>query len=227
MAKIVFRSCYRRYRAWFPPERFGTMETAELERGRYGEVVIDPDTQKPMRKRVPHPAAQFVDNMLELDDQDPMQAQMIDNLRRTIVTRTKEGALAPSELYEEDTSLTADINFSSGAVMVTVPEVLTDEDKEILWGSEKSPGLMTYFWNPLPEKAINSAFALLDRALARYEVRGIASPTQERAKKLLRPRIIDVVYALADAGLPLDLVGGRSGPPAEQAQAAVQAEAQA
>ena len=208
MAQVTFRSCYARYRVWFPPERYGLMDTDEQERDSRGHLVIDPETRKPYRKQRAHPAAQFVGGVLALVEDNPSQAQTIKNLRRTISEGRSERRLADHELYEEDPALTDLVNFGDGAIIVSVPEELTDEDRVILFGTDKSPGLMTYFHNPLPDKAVTGAFDLLDRALTRYEVRGIVSPTKERAKKQLRPRIIDLVYALHDAGLPLELERG-------------------
>lgn len=205
MANIVFRSCYRRLRVWFPPEIFGMEETAELERDRRGAVVIDPDSGKPYRKMRAHPAAQFEDFMLVLDEGVPEQARMIQHLRDTIQRRKERGTYNEAALYEEDPHVTNLVNLGEGAVIVSVPDVLGDEDKALLFGDASGAGLMTYFHNPLPEKQLARTFDLFDRALERYEVRGIVSPTRERAKKLLRPRIIDLMYALHDAGMPLEL----------------------
>ena len=204
MAIIVFRSSKARYRVWFPPERYGMMDTEVYERDRNNNILVDAETKSPIKQRRAHPHAQFDMGMLALDDKDPIQAQMIDNLRRTIVDGHIAGRLADDDLYEESQELTADINAGEGAIVVTVPGELSADDRALLFGTDKGPGLMTYFHNAIPAPAAKGAFALLDAALKRYEVRGILSPTKERAKKQLRPRIIELVYALKDAGMPLD-----------------------
>ena len=201
MATIVFRSSKARIRVYFPPEKYGMMDTEMYERDRKNRILVDAETEKPIMQQQAHPCGQFENNMLALDDAIPLQAQMISNLRGTI----SEGKMSEDMLYEESQELTSLINAGEGAIIVTIPGELDDEDRAIIWGTKDGPGLMTYFFNNIPEPAANGAFALLDKALERYEVRGIVSPTRERAKKQLRPRIIDLVYALADAGMPLDL----------------------
>ena len=205
MATIVFRSSKARIRFWFPPEKYGMMDTEVFERDRKGNVLVDPETSTPIKQRAAHPVAQFENGMLALDDSIPLQAQMISNLRGTIEDGRASGRMSDDMLEEESPDLTASINAGEGAIIVTIPNELSDEDKAIIWGTKDGPGLMTYFFNNIPEPAAKGAFALLDKALDRYEVRGIVSPTKERAKKQLRPRIIDLVYALADADMPLDL----------------------
>ena len=204
MATIVFRSDKTRYRLYFPPDPYGMMDIDAFERDRNGNALIDAETSQPIRQRRAHPHAQFEGGMIALDDSDPLQAQKIANLRRTIVEGRVAGRLSDDRLYEEEQELTAIIDASAGAIIVTVPAEMDDEDRAIIFGTEKGPGLMTYFHNPIPVPAAKGAFALLDRALQRFEVRGIVSPTPERAKKQLRSRITDLVYALQDAGMPLD-----------------------
>ncbi len=204
MATIVFRSDKARYRVYFPPERHGMMDIDAFERDRNGSALIDAETSKPIRQRRAHPSAQFDGGMIALDDSVPSDARKIANLRQTIVDGRAAGRLSDDRLYEEEPELTAIIDASAGAIIVTVPAEMDDEDRALIFGTEKGPGLMTYFHNPIPVPAAKGAFALLDRALQRYEVRGIVSPTPERAKKQLRSRIVDLIYALEDAGMPLD-----------------------
>jgi hypothetical protein len=205
MGQIVFRSNFNRYRVYFPPNIFGYMETEEHERDRLGNLIIDPETRQPRKRMVGHPAAQFESGMIALDEDDPMQAQMIANLRKTIERGRADGSSTERHLYEESQSISNLVNLEAGAIMVSVPNVLDAEDEALLFGAEKTgPGLMTFFHNPIPENALNTAFSLLDKALARYQVVGIVSPTKERAKKQLKGRIHDLIYALVDAGMPLD-----------------------
>lgn len=206
MAKVTFRSgIYRRYRAYFGPELYGTIDTAEFWTDRAGNAIIEAETGKPMRKKAPIPAAQFDNHMLVLDDEDPIQKQQIRALREFIANGRKAGRLSDAELYEEEPWMTQQIEAGAGNIVVTVPESLDDEDRALLFGSEETgPGLMTFFHNAIPKPAINKAMALLDAGLARYEVQGIYSPTPERAEKLVRGRIQELVFALKDAGLDLE-----------------------
>lgn len=215
MAQIVFRSKHAAYRIHFDPKRFGMMDSPED--GDYltdanGNVVSVPTTDPndaaktisvPVRRKIAKPAAQFHDSMLVLDDAFPMQRAMIEDLRKVIDGRVKDNQgrkfCRSDELWEEDPHTTEIINQLNGAIIVTLPEVFDAEDVALLGELEK------YFHNAIPRPALHSATSMFERALERFHVRGLASPVPERAVKQLRPRIIDLVYAINDAAAALKM----------------------
>ena len=215
MARVVFRSKHKQLRVHFDPRRFGLMDSpdegdylTDVSGRAVTQLTDDPNApgkqiSVPVRRKVAKPAAQFYDSMLALDDSFPMQRAMIEDLRKTIsgAVTDKRGKpfMRPDELWEERPATTALLDQLNGAIIVTIPDPVTDEDREIL------ASLETYFHNTLPYTALNGAMAMFDKALARFQVRGIVSPTPERAHKQLRPRIIDLCYALADAAAKLDI----------------------
>lgn len=205
MAQVVFRSKHASLRIHFDPSRFGMMDAVDgeiYERDNQGRLVTvlvgDPGVPTPVRRKVSKPAAQFADSMLVLqdDDEHPMQRTMIADLRKFIdgTVKAKDGTkcFRPDELWEEDNHTTDVLAQLSGTVILTLPGKFSEEDLEVL------KGLEGYFHNAIPRPALNSAMALLDGALARFKVRGIASPVPDRAVKQLRPRIIELVYAIED-----------------------------
>ena len=211
MAQVVFRSKYKAYRIHFDPKRFGQMDSPEGDdyvtdaNGNVATVPID-DPQNPghvihapMRRRITKPAAIFQDSMLVLDDAFPMQRTMIEDLRKIVTGKVLDNQgrkwHTPEELWEEEASTTNLINALStgGSILVTLPQEFTDEDLGLLGELEK------YFHNPIPKPALANVVALFEKSLERFKVKGLASPVPERAAKQLRPRIIDLVYALQDA----------------------------
>lgn len=218
---VTFRSKHKQLRVHFDAIRFGRVDSPEdgdYEKdvsGRIVTVVTDdpahPGKQVavPVRRKIPIPAAQFYDSMLTLDDAKPMQRIVIDALRKTIngEVRDKRGQkfMRPDELWEETNATSQLISQLSGQILVSIPDPLTDEDLDML------AKLETCFHHPVPNPAIGGAMAALDKALDRFQVRGIASPSPDRAQKQCRARIIDLCYALEDAAkqlgiaLPLNL----------------------
>lgn len=211
MAQVVFRSKYKEYRIHFDPKRFGQMDSPEGDdyvtdaNGNVATVPVDDPTHPgqvtyvPMRRKITKPAAIFLDSMLVLDDSKPMQRTMIEDLRKIISGKVTDNQgrkwHTPDELWEEDQHTTDVINQLSGAgsILVTLPETFAEEDLSVLRELEK------YFHNPIPKPALANVTATFEKALDRFKVRGLTSPVPERAMKQLRPRIIDLVYALQDA----------------------------
>lgn len=192
MRPVTFRSASVRLRVDFDPRVFGYRDTAEPEKDRHGQIIIDAETKKPIMKQEHKPSAHFGSEGnspggLRLDPRETDQLIMIEDLKRSVGF--------PEQFWiEEDLSAETEAKLS-GKVLLTIPDPFVPEHQALI------DSFLPYWNRSVPPAQHERVMGAFTQALKVFDVHGIQVPPEDGAKRLLLGRVRDLLFAFASVGL--------------------------
>ncbi len=185
---VVFRSNSRELAISFTPETYGLGEGPNYLRDANKQVVLDPESRKPMFERLPFQDADFRRNgsygVFEVTD-----PEVIERMRIHPCNKANGGG----EFWEEAASLTQALSGGTSVFLETPHGGVTAEDVQLLSELENLKSI--------PPPAMNSVGRKFSTVLDRFGVMGISVPPAEKGQRLLKARITEFLSAIEDAGI--------------------------